>query len=98
MQLATDFYEYGWGDSFHFAHTKEGESHEDSIRRHEMRIADELGIQAGDTVLDAGCGVGGPARAIARATKAKVTGVTLNAYQVRGRCGRVDGCAHGRAL
>lgn len=82
VQLATDFYEYGWGESFHFAHTKAGESHEASILRHEMRIIDELGIQEGHKVLDAGCGVGGPARAIAKASKAKVTGVTLNAYQV----------------
>eukprot|EP00035_Acanthoeca_spectabilis_P021790 m.440223 g.440223 ORF g.440223 m.440223 type:complete len:359 (+) comp18486_c0_seq1:45-1121(+) len=81
--LATDFYEYGWGESFHFAHTKAGESHEASILRHEMRIIDELGIQEGHKVLDAGCGVGGPARAIAKASKAKVTGVTLNAYQVQ---------------
>jgi sterol 24-C-methyltransferase len=36
--LATDFYEYGWGQSFHFAHTKADESHDDSILRHEHRI------------------------------------------------------------
>ena len=83
-QLATDFYEYGWGDSFHFAHTKRGESHVNSIRRHEVRIVEALGLTAKQTVLDAGCGVGGPARTIARKSMAKVTGVTLNAYQVRG--------------
>jgi ubiquinone/menaquinone biosynthesis C-methylase UbiE len=32
--------------------------------------------------LDVGCGVGGPARNIARFSRADITGVTINAYQV----------------
>jgi sterol 24-C-methyltransferase len=67
--LATDFYEYGWGQSFHFAHTLQDESHADSISRHERRLADAIGVTAGMQVLDAGCGVGGPARTIASHTK-----------------------------
>ena len=50
--------------------------------RHELRLVEALGINKGDAVLDAGCGVGGPARVIANATQALVTGVTLNAYVV----------------
>ena len=42
-----------------------------------------LSCQAGQRALDLGMGVGGPLRAIALFTGAKVTGVTLNAYQVR---------------
>lgn len=80
--IATDFYEYGWGQSFHFAHTLADESHEDSIRRHEERLADELGLKPGQKCVDAGCGVGGPARAIANYSKAHVFGVTINQYQV----------------
>jgi sterol 24-C-methyltransferase len=34
-------------------------------------------------VLDVGCGVGGPARNIARFSRADVTGVTINDYQVK---------------
>lgn len=34
-------------------------------------------------VLDVGCGVGGPAREIARFTGARVTGITINEYQVQ---------------
>jgi ubiquinone/menaquinone biosynthesis C-methylase UbiE len=34
-------------------------------------------------VLDCGCGVGGPGRNIAAFTGAKVTGITLNEYQVQ---------------
>ena len=84
--MATDFYEMGWGESFHFAHTYINETHEESIARHERRLADYLKVAAGQKVLDAGCGVGGPAREIAQYTQAHVTGVTLNRYQVeRGR-------------
>lgn len=31
--LATSFYEYGWGKSFHFAHRLRDETHEESIKR-----------------------------------------------------------------
>lgn len=42
-----------------------------------------MGIKKGDTVLDVGCGVGGPLRNIARFTGAKVIGLNNNEYQVR---------------
>ncbi|KAJ9448082.1 Cycloartenol-C-24-methyltransferase 1 [Diplonema papillatum] len=80
--MVTDFYEYGWGQSFHFAHTWKDEGHDDSIKRHENRLATELGIKPGNTVLDCGCGVGGPARQVARFSGGHVKGVTLNNYQV----------------
>lgn len=80
--LATDFYEYGWGTSFHFAHTWKNESHADSMKRHEWRVAENLGAKSGDKLLDIGCGVGGPAREVARFSKAHVTGITINQYQV----------------
>lgn len=34
--LITDFYEYGWGESFHFAAREKGESFEASIIRQEV--------------------------------------------------------------
>lgn len=37
----------------------------------------KLGVTAGNRVLDLGCGLGGPARFIAKATGARVTGVDL---------------------
>ena len=39
-------------------------------------------LQPGMTVLDVGCGVGGPAREIARFTGCHVVGITINARQV----------------
>mmetsp|Transcript_27187 Transcript_27187/g.69212 ORF Transcript_27187/g.69212 Transcript_27187/m.69212 type:complete len:346 (+) Transcript_27187:90-1127(+) len=80
--LATDFYEYGWGTSFHFAHRLRGESHECSIKRHEHFLALRLGLKPGHKVLDVGCGIGGPMREIALFSGASVMGVNNNDYQI----------------
>jgi sterol 24-C-methyltransferase len=37
--LATSFYEFGWGESFHFAHRLAGETLRDSLKRHEHLLA-----------------------------------------------------------
>lgn len=83
--LVTDFYEYGWGDSFHFATRFMGESFHESIGRHEYFLAKKLNLSPGEKVLDMGSGVGGPMRRIAKFTGSEITGVTLNEYQVE-RC------------
>jgi len=80
--LVTDFYEWGWGQSFHFAEKLAGEDFNSSIARHEYYLAARLGVSPSDEVLDCGCGIGGPLRNIGRFTGAKVTGITLNHYQV----------------
>lgn len=80
--LATDFYEWGWGQSFHFANKLPGETFLSSIVRHEYYLAARLGIKPTDHVLDCGCGIGGPLRNIGNFSGARVTGVTLNQYQV----------------
>ena len=70
--LATDMYLWGWGESFHFAHRFRTETLRESILRHEYYLAAQLGLQPGQTCMDLGCGVGGPARNIARFSGAKV--------------------------
>lgn len=80
--LATEFYEWGWGTSFHFADRRKGESFRQSILRHEYYLAGRLGVNKGATLLDCGCGIGGPARNIARFTCANVKAVTINKFQV----------------
>jgi len=80
--LVTDFYEYGWGQSFHFAPRYQGESLAASIARLEHSVAHRLGLTADMRVLDAGCGVGGPMRSIARFTGCRVDGVTITPYQI----------------
>jgi sterol 24-C-methyltransferase len=80
--LVTDFYLYGWGDSFHFARRQPGEGFRQATLRHQLYLADRLDLRPGLRVADLGCGVGGPMRAIARATGARVVGVNNNAYQL----------------
>jgi sterol 24-C-methyltransferase len=43
----------------------------------------KVGIQAGMKVLDVGCGIGGPAREIAKFTDAHITGLNNNDYQIQ---------------
>ncbi|CAG8268853.1 unnamed protein product [Penicillium olsonii] len=80
--LVTDFYEYGWGASFHFCRFAHGEPFLQAIARHEHYLAKEIGIQKDMKVLDVGCGVGGPAREIAKFTGAHITGLNNNDYQI----------------
>jgi sterol 24-C-methyltransferase len=77
-ELATLFYEWGWGQCFHFAYKLKGETFQSSIARHEYYLSGRLGLKAGDLALDCGCGIGGPMRNIARFTRANIKGVTLN--------------------
>ncbi|KAK6839478.1 Sterol 24-C-methyltransferase [Apiospora arundinis] len=81
--LATDLYEYGWGQSFHFCRYSIGESFYQAIARHEHYLAAQIGIKEGMKVLDVGCGVGGPAREIAKFTGAHITGLNNNDYQIQ---------------
>ncbi|XP_074561324.1 cycloartenol-C-24-methyltransferase 1-like, partial [Curcuma longa] len=80
--LATSFYEFGWGESFHFAHRWKEESLRESIKRHEHFLALQLGLKPGMKVLDVGCGIGGPLREIARFSLTSITGLNNNEYQI----------------
>ncbi len=80
--LVTDFYEYGWGSSFHFAPRRRGESFKASLLRHQQFLADKLLLKPGMQILDVGCGVGGPMTAMARYSGANFVGLTINAYQI----------------
>jgi sterol 24-C-methyltransferase len=81
-QLVTDFYEYGWGQSFHFAPRRRGESVSRSLERCEHDLARSLGLSSGMNVLDVGCGVGGPMRTIASFSGAHVVGISISPYQI----------------
>ena len=80
--LVTDFYEFGWGQSFHFAPRRRGESFKASLLRHQHFLADRLSLKPGMQVLDVGCGVGGPMRNLARYSGANFVGINNNAYQI----------------
>jgi sterol 24-C-methyltransferase len=79
--LVTDFYTYAWGYSFHFAPRFKTESFQESIKRYEYYLSNQLGLSKNMKCLDVGCGVGGPMRNIANFSGANIDGVTINAYQ-----------------
>jgi len=83
FDLATDFYLWGWGQSFHFSVRHKKEGFEASIARHEYYLAHQMEIKKGYQVLDVGCGVGGPMRNIARFGECNVTGINNNDYQIK---------------
>lgn len=84
--LATEFYEYGWGDSFHFGFRQRHDPHWKSTHNSQAFVAQRMQVSDGSKVLDMGCGIGGPLRGIVRMTGANITGITINEHQVnRGR-------------
>lgn len=84
--LVTDFYEYGWGESFHFGPRHRLESFAQSLARYELYCALRLNLKPGMKAIDIGAGVGGPMREIARFSGANVVGLNINEYQIqRGR-------------
>lgn len=74
-----------WGDNFHFGYW-DGPSDKSSVDEATDHFTDQLierlRLGPGDRLLDLGCGVGKPARRIARRTGAIVTGVTINPRHV----------------
>ncbi|KAI0090135.1 S-adenosyl-L-methionine-dependent methyltransferase [Irpex rosettiformis] len=79
---ATLLYEYAWAGSFHFSRFYKGESFAASLARHEHYLAAQMGLRPGMRVLDVGCGVGGPAREIARFADVHIVGLNNNEYQI----------------
>ena len=79
---ATELFEYGWAQSFHFSRFYKGEAFAASLARHEHYLASQMNLRPGMRVLDVGCGVGGPARAIARFSDANIIGVNINDFQI----------------
>ncbi len=79
---ATLLYEYAWAGSFHFSRFYKGESFVASLARHEHYLAAQMSLRPGMRVLDVGCGVGGPAREIARFADVTIVGLNNNEYQI----------------
>ncbi|KAI0295758.1 delta-sterol C-methyltransferase, partial [Russula brevipes] len=74
--------QYGWSKSFHFSRFYKGEAFAASLARHEHYLSAQMSLRPGMRVLDVGCGVGGPAREIARFSDAKVVGLNNNDFQI----------------
>ncbi|EXJ63994.1 hypothetical protein A1O7_00329 [Cladophialophora yegresii CBS 114405] len=85
--FATAAYEADWSTHFHYAPFVPTYPPHDStlataMQFCEHRLAHLAGLRAGMLVLDVGCGIGAPARAIARLTGCTVVGLTINQTQV----------------
>ena len=80
--IVTDFYEWGWGNSFHFFVNHKNNSFKENIVLYEHYVASKLNLKNGSKIVDMGCGIGGPMRTIARLTNCNVQGITINQYQV----------------
>ena len=74
---------FGWGESLHFAPLTPHESLEESIIRHQRLMIAKLELRPGMTVVDVGCGIGGPMRRVVHEAGVKVAGINNSATQAR---------------
>ena len=80
--LCGEFMVFGWSESLHFAPLSPGESLEDSQVRHQRLMISKLELREGMTVIDVGCGIGGPMRRVVREAGVKALGVNSNEIQL----------------
>ncbi len=80
--LCSELMVFGWGESLHFAPLSPRESLEDSKVRHQRLMIDKLELREGMTVIDVGCGIGGPMRRVAREAGVRVVGINSSEVQL----------------
>ena len=80
--LCSQFMVFGWGESLHFAPLSPGETLEESKIRHQRLMISKLELREGMTVVDVGCGIGGPMRRVAGEAGVRVVGVNNNETQL----------------
>lgn len=76
-------FEHFFGSSFHFFRIPIGQPLSSASKLHEEYLASKLHLQPGHKVLDVGCGVGGPARQIAKSLGVQIVGLNNNDYQIQ---------------
>ena len=80
--LCGEFMVFSWGESLHFAPLSPHESLEESKIRHQRLMIAKLELQESMTVVDVGCGIGGPMRRVVREAGVRVVGVNSNRIQL----------------
>ena len=80
--LCSEFMVFGWSESLHFAPLSPLESLEESQIRHQRLMISKLELSEGMTVIDVGCGVGGPMRRVVREAGVRVLGVNSSNIQL----------------
>ncbi len=81
--LCSGFMVWGWGESLHFAPLTPHESLEESKIRHQRLMISKLTLEQGMTVVDVGCGIGGPMRRVVREAGVRVVGININEIQLK---------------
>ena len=71
-----------WGESLHFAPLAPGESLVESKIRHQRLMIEKLELREDMTVVDVGCGIGGPMRRVVAEAGVRVVGVNINEIQI----------------
>ena len=79
--LCSEFMVWAWGESLHFAPLSPRESLEDSKIRHQRLMISKLELGPDMTVVDIGCGIGGPMRRVAREADVRVVGINASDVQ-----------------
>lgn len=80
--LCSELMVFGWGESLHFAPLSPQESLEESLIRHQRLMISKLDLRKGMTVVDVGCGIGGPMRRVVRETGVRAVGVNSSQIQL----------------
>ena len=80
--LCSEFMVFGWGESLHFAPLSPLESLDESKIRHQRQMIAKLELRKGMTVIDVGCGIGGPMRRVIREAGVRVVGVNVSEIQL----------------
>ncbi|MXW24544.1 MAG: methyltransferase domain-containing protein [Chloroflexi bacterium] len=80
--LCSDFMIFGWGESLHFAPLSPRESLEESKLRHQRLMIAKLELTEDMTVIDVGCGIGGPMRRVVREAGVRVVGINNSSVQL----------------
>ncbi|KAK5270823.1 Delta(24)-sterol C-methyltransferase [Exophiala xenobiotica] len=81
-EFATAAYEKNWSTRFHYAPFSPPDTLHSAQCFVEHRLALFMGLRPGMKVLDVGCGIGGPAREMAKLVGCEVVGITINQAQV----------------
>ena len=80
--LCSQLMVFGWSESLHFAPLSPHESLEESQVRHQRLMIDKLDLHEGMTVIDVGCGIGGPMRRVVQEAGVRVVGINNNDTQL----------------
>src|SRR6266700_1346658 len=84
FDLITDEARLFYGDNFHVGYFRSGsETLAEALDAHTDLVGEMARLQAGQLVLDAGCGIGAPALRIADRYGCEITGVNISREQVR---------------